>query len=138
MQYVSRFAQGAFGVSVDSVPPPSAVHVTDWGRHPASAGAYSYLRVGGEWNDSDMLCEALSMHPEHASTANTVAAGVDWEDVEAAGARAAALPGPVLWWAGEACQGEYMGTMHAAFLSGRVVAERIARHKAGRLKPACS
>lgn len=132
MRYIKRFVQAAFDVPATSVPAPSSVHVTDWGRDPASAGAYSYLRVGGEWNDSDMLCAAVSMHPEHAAAANAVPDGVDWEDSVAAAARSALLPGPVLWWGGEACQGEYMGTMHAALLSGRAAAQGILRHRAGR------
>ncbi len=129
LRAVTDFVGSVFGVPASAVPEPSGVHVTDWGRDLASAGAYSYLRVNGDWHDSEMLAAPISLHPDAAGGGANVVDGVDWEDGEVAASRAERLPQPVLWWAGEATQGEYMGTMHAAVLSGQLAAQGIASNQ---------
>jgi hypothetical protein len=74
-----------------------------------------------------MLASPISMNTEHADLGDSVEA-LDWDDAEAMKRHSAGVRGPVLWWGGEACQGEYMGTMHAAVLSGFAAAAGIVKH----------
>lgn len=69
---------------------PTASTVTGWRHDPYAQGAYSFIPVGGLEDDNDLL-----------------------------GAPVASEEGATIWWAGEACHGEYMGSLHAALLTGQ-------------------
>jgi polyamine oxidase len=77
-----------------SVPEPEAVLRTKWSSDPFSYGSYSFMSVGAEVEDYDVLAEPINNR---------------------------------IFFAGEATNRQYPGTVHGAYLSGVREAENIKR-----------
>lgn len=109
------------------IPEPCATHVSDWEGDPLSLGAYSYWPRGATETDvstyasplaaEDVDDDAEGDEARRKQVATTTSRGADGDGE--VGAR------PEVFFAGEATDMEYQGSVMAAYLSGRRAADEL-------------
>jgi spermine oxidase len=85
---------------------------SQWGLNPFTAGSYSYVGPTGSPDDIVALAAPIAVRKD--INGNTSGGGHILNEEK-----------PVLLFAGEACHVQYIGTTHAAYITGKEAAERL-------------